>query len=322
MIRVGVLGCANIARRSLMPAFEAHPAFQLVALGSRRPEAAAAVVELYGCRATSYEDLVLSEDVDLIYCPLPTGLHYPWVSRCLANGKHVLCEKSLACSQEQGQELVSCARANGRFLMESFQFRFHNQNIYVKELLAQGKIGAVRNVAIRFGFPPFPDGAKNIRYSHELGGGALLDAGAYTAKAASFLLGEDLSVMAATSWTKPGVGVDLGGSAQLLSNDGVSVQTSWGFDNHYQCGYDIWGSKGVISTRRAFTAPPGFPAEVVVCTPEGECRQSFPDNHFQKLLTHVASKVSSASFEGEYRECLTQGRLVGEIARRAGIGAV
>jgi hypothetical protein len=82
------------------------------------------------------------------------------------------------------------ARERHLLLMESFQFRFHAQNLYVKQLLRERAIGPLRQVVVRFGIPPFPEGSANIRYSKELGGGALLDNGAYTLKAASYLLGD------------------------------------------------------------------------------------------------------------------------------------
>ena len=98
MIRVGILGCASIARRSLIPAFAGHPAFKVALVASRDPAGVAAVAGQYGCGTCTYDELVGSADVDLVYCPLPTGLHHAWVKRCLEAGKHVLCEKSLACS--------------------------------------------------------------------------------------------------------------------------------------------------------------------------------------------------------------------------------
>ena len=319
-IKVGILGCASIAKRSLAPAFAVHPAFRLTAIASRTAEKATDFATQYGARSCSYEELVAAGDVDLIYCPLPTGLHAEWVAKCLQAGKHVLCEKSLACTYEDVSRLVELARARHLLLMESFQFRFHAQNIYVKQLLSEGAIGPLRQVAIRFGIPPFPEGAANIRYSKELGGGALLDNGAYTLKAASYLLGEDLTVLAAMDDInrpeKDGVGddVDLTGAIMLRTADGVPVQTAYGFSHFYQNGYEIWGKDGKITTTRAFTARADFAAPVILETRTGRTEKTFQDDHFANLLTHVADLIANDTFEEEYRQNLLQARLLADTA--------
>ena len=316
VVRVGILGCASIARRSLVPAFAAHSSFSVAAVASRTCEKAAELARTCGARPTTYDELVSAPDVDLVYCPLPTGLHHFWVKRCLLAGKHVLCEKSLACTAAEAFELVELARARGLFLMESFQFRFHAQNVRVRQLLDSGKIGKIRQVSVRFGFPPFPDGPANIRYHRELGGGALLDAGAYAVKATQFILGPQLEVVSASSWTDPGAEVDLGGSISFRASDGAVSHAAYGFDNFYRCGYDIWGSRGVISTTRAFTARSGFHAPVSVETDEGTTVETFDDDHFARMLDHVAASIRAGTFETELEDCRLQAALL-QAAREA-----
>lgn len=319
-IRIGILGCASIAKRSLAPAFAAHSHFDVVAIASRTTEKAAEFAAKYGARPCSYDELVAAEDVDLVYCPLPTGLHAEWVAKCLLADKHVLCEKSLACTYEEVSHLVDLARTHNLLLMESFQFRFHAQNLYVKKLLQEGAVGPLRQVLIRFGIPPFPEGSSNIRYSKELGGGALLDNGAYTLKAASYLLGNDLTVLAAMNdinrFDKNGIGddVDLTGSIMLRTADGVSVQTAYGFSHFYQNGYEVWGKDGKITTTRAFTARPDFAAPVILETREGRKEQTFQDDHFMNLLSHIADCLAGGTFEEEYQQNLLQARLLAASA--------
>lgn len=330
MIRVGVLGCASIARRSLAPAFMKHKGFQLVAVASRSYEKAKAFIatlepslgkdkskELY---PLTYDELINSSDIDLIYCPLPTGMHFEWVGKSLKAGKHVLCEKSLASNLKEVEHLISLAREHRRFLMESFQFRFHAQNLYVKDLLARNSIGPLRQVVVRFGIPPFPDGASNIRYSAELGGGALLDNGAYTVKCATYLLGYDIDVLAAMiGGHNPSLGnVDLTGSIMMRAGD-VAIQTSYGFDHFYQNSYEIWGKDGKISTVRAFTAREDFAAPVILETKNGRNIKEFNDDHFARLLDYVYREINSGTFDREYCECLSQARTLELVAKVGGI---
>lgn len=320
-INVGILGCAAIAKRSLAPAFAAHSLFELKAIASRTMEKAVAFASPFGVHPCSYDELVSADDVDLIYCPLPTGLHAEWVEKCLVAGKHVLCEKSLTCTYDDVVRLVELAEARNLLLMESFQFRFHAQNLYVKKLLDEGVIGPLRQVVVRFGIPPFPEGIKNIRYSKSLGGGALLDDGAYTLKAASYLLGNDLTVLAAINdidrTDKDGIGddVDLSGAIMLRTRSGVPVQTAYGFSHFYQNGYEIWGKNGKITTTRAFTARSDFAAPVILETNEGREERKFQDDHFANMLTHIASIMEIGDFKNEYEQDVLQAKLLSDVCK-------
>jgi len=318
-IRVGILGCAQIARRSLAPAFSAHAAFDLVAVASRSSVKAAEFISNLAMsadavRPLSYDELVLAPDIDLVYCPLPTGMHHEWVLRALNAGKHVLCEKSLGCNYTEVKDMVEVARANKRFLMESFQFRFHAQNLYVKDLLAQGTIGSVRQLLVRFGIPPFSDGSMNIRYKKALGGGALLDNGAYTVKCATYLLGDRVKVLSAVLGGHVAElgDVDRAGTMMLLAGD-VPVQTAYGFDHFYQNGYELWGTKGKITTTRAFTARKDFAAPVIVETNKGRIIRECVDDHFARLLDYLATVIPSGKYEVEYAECLQQAKILDTV---------
>jgi hypothetical protein len=384
-IHFGILGCANIAIRSLMPAIAAHPACRLAAVASRDQAKAAPLAAQYACRAVSYDELVADPAIDAVYVPLPTGLHFEWVMKALAAGKHVLCEKSLGCTADEVRQMVELARRKHLLLMETFQFRFHSQHAVVKELLASGLLGEIRCFRSSFGFPPFADGARNIRYQKALGGGALLDAGAYTIKAATFMLSGDFNaeaqrrrggegcfnaeaqrrrggegcfnaetqrrrggegnadcnlalheasckscnpgknnaetfrVKAATLRYTPEHEVDVGGAICLEHASGVPIQTAFGFDNFYQCNYEIWGSRGKLTAKRAFTAPPGFAPEIVIETAAGaEVRTLPPDDHFANMLTHFTATIRSGAFDAEYQECLTQADLLGQALELAG----
>lgn len=317
-LRIGILGCANIAVRSLIPEIFRHPGFELVAVASRTPEKADPLARQYGCKALNYIEMVEHPGIDAIYIPLPTGLHAEWVSQCLAAGKHVLCEKSLGCTLNEVQDMITLARAKRLLVMENFQFRFHSQHSAVKEILCSGKLGDIRCFRSSFGFPPFADGSANIRYQKDLGGGALLDAGAYTIKATTFMMGKTFQVKAATLRLSPEYGVDLGGSIYLEDCEGLVSETAFGFDNFYQCNYEVWGSKGKLTAKRAFTAPPGLAPEIVVETAAGVEVKTLPaDNHFNNMLIHFSDTIRCGAYEDEYEENLTQARLIQQVKEMA-----
>lgn len=295
IIRIGVLGCANIASRYVVPAILNLPnLFELTAVASRNYKKAKKFTE--GLEVTifdSYDKLISSSCVDAVYIPLPNALHYKWIRSALKNKKHVLVEKSLACSLNEVIELTELANEGKLALVENFQFRFHSQLSEIKEIVRSGVIGNVRNIRSSFGFPPFED-SNNIRYSSDLGGGALLDAGAYPIKLAQELLGDKVSVDSAVL-NYNGYDVDIWGAAQLSCKEkGIPVQASFGFDNFYQCSLEIWGSKGMITAERIFTSPPGVEANIVIKNQDGTSIRCLPaESHFENMLTYFHSIIDN-----------------------------
>lgn len=310
-IRIGVLSCADIADRLMIPAIKASGKFELVAVASRDVAKAQAFAQKFECEAIgSYEELVARPDIEAIYVPLPTGMHAEWGAKILQAGKHVLLEKSLATTLDEAQHLVALAQEKGLALKENFMFQYHSQHKFVFDLLANDAIGAIRSFRSSFGFPPFKD-ATNIRYSKALGGGALLDAGAYTLKAARWFLGDSLQVKAA-SLVFEGKEVDIHGTAYALNDAGIAAELAFGFDHFYQCSYEIWGSKGKITATRAFTAAPGFQPTVIV-ERQGEREEHLlpADNHFVNLLQDFADFCQNPSnFAHEYEALVAQASLI------------
>ena len=312
VIRIGVLGCAKIADRSIIPTIQSMDEFELVAVASRTLAKAKKYAKKFNCEAIEgYQDLVERDDIDALYIPLPIGLHHEWVVRSLENEKHVLCEKSLAINYESALKMVESARANAKVLMENFMFVHHSQHKFVLDQLKNGEIGEIRCFRSSFGFPPFPK--NNIRYIKALGGGALLDAGTYTLKASQFILQEELRVKAAHLTIDPAGDVDLFGGALLTSKSGIITEIAFGFDNYYQCNYEVWGSKGKITSERAFTAGPGIRPRVIIEKQDEKHEFILPeDNHFINIFTHFYNSIVLKKLENNYEELLTQAKLLSE----------
>lgn len=317
-IRIGVLGGANIAKRSIIPEIvRLNQHFELSGIASRdlikaNELAAMFTTSSYG----SYEGLIDSEKLDALYIPLPNSMHYKYAKKALNKGIHVLVEKSLACSLDEVKELVDLAKTNNLLLMENFQFRFHSQLNYLKDFLDSKEIGEIRALKAVFCFPPFPD-QDNIRYQKELGGGALLDAGAYTVKISSLLLGNQLKVEAASLITPPNHEVDIWGSAYLVDQtSGISSSCIFGFDHYYQCGIEVIGSKGKLSTNRLFTARDNY-EPIYEIEVNGEKKQRIvleKDNHFRNMLMAFYNKTSDdQAKEEENKQNLIQAALIQAI---------
>jgi predicted dehydrogenase len=305
-LRVGILGCANIAIRYLAPAFQNHQHFELVAFAGRNLIKTKEISKKFNCEAIlSYQLLINRNDIDLIYIPLPNSLHCEWVIKSLRANKHVLCEKSLGCNYEEVEAMVFESRKNNKLLIENFQFRFHSQHQFVKEL--------IRSFRSSFGFPPFID-PQNIRYKSKLGGGALLDAGAYTIKATQFMMGDSFIVKAANLNISVDRNVDIFGGIYMQNDLGEFAELSFGFDNFYQCNYEIWGSIGKIIATRAFTAAPGFEPVVIIEKQDNIESIKLPqDDHFSNLLTHINKCIELNDFEAENLQNLQQAKNIKQV---------
>src|SRR5215210_2331101 len=173
-LRWGILGTARIAD-SLVQAIKLSNNSELTAIASRDPALAQAWARDRDVPLTfgSYDEMLASDAIDAVYIPLPNALHKEWVIRAAQKGKHVLCEKPLATSAQDAEEMIAAAEKNGVKLMEAFMYRFHPQTVRVKELVTEGVVGQVKIVRSSFGF--YLDRPNDVRWSKELGGGALLD---------------------------------------------------------------------------------------------------------------------------------------------------
>jgi predicted dehydrogenase len=315
-VRIGVLGFASIAQKAIIPAIKDLPEFfEFIGVGTRTEEKKQEIINSGFDAFVPYEQIISKDIIDALYIPLPNAMHYQWVKVALESGLHVLVEKSLGCNLKEVEELNQLAQEKKLVLIENFQFRFHSQLDYIKDVLARGILGEIRSIRSSFGFPPFSD-SNNIRYQEKLGGGALLDAGAYPMKLAYLFLGKEIEVISATSTKQYNSEVDIWGGGMIQQTNGSGfLQFAFGFDHFYQCNMEIWGSLGKLSTNRIFTAPPGYSPEVQIETAKGiEKIQLDSDNHYQNMLRHFWNCTQNQELcEEEYSQNYIQAKLLEEF---------
>ena len=315
-VRIGVLGFASIAQKAIIPAIKDLPEFfEFIGVGTRTEEKKQEIINSGFDAFVPYEQIISKDIIDALYIPLPNAMHYQWVKVALESGLHVLVEKSLGCNLKEVEELNQLAQEKKLVLIENFQFRFHSQLDYIKDVLARGILGEIRSIRSSFGFPPFSD-SNNIRYQEKLGGGALLDAGAYPMKLAYLFLGKEIEVISATSTKQYNSEVDIWGGGMIQQTNGSGfIQFAFGFDHFYQCNMEIWGSLGKLSTNRIFTAPPGYSPEVQIETAKGiEKIQLDSDNHYQNMLRHFWNCTQNQELcEEEYSQNYIQAKLLEEF---------
>ena len=284
-IKIGVMGCANIAKKSFIPSIlKLDKYFELAAVASRDKHKANLFANEFACKPLySYEDLINFKDLDAIYIPLPTGLHAEWVNKCLESKIHVYAEKSIAMNSSESSLMIKNAKKNSVALMEGYMFQYHSQHKYIKDLIASKLIGSPRFINSSFGFPEFKEA--NFRYDNEIGGGVVMDAAGYPLRAIHDFFGKSMSVKSSTLSFSKKYNTSMWGSAFLSNDSGLGAAISFGFDNYYQCRYEIWGSLGKIIVNKAFTPGEDFePLIIIEKDNQSEVMTLEADNHFVKSL--------------------------------------
>jgi xylose dehydrogenase (NAD/NADP) len=252
-LRWGILGCARITRRGLVPGIRASGAGVLHALASRDPATARARAAEFGIPRAhdSYEALLEDPDVDAVYIPLPNELHRPWVIAAADAGKHVLCEKPLALDGPEAEGMVAHCRDRGVLLMEAFMWRHQPRALQLRRLIREGAIGALRLIRSSFSFPI---AAGDWRLDPARGGGALWDVGCYGVSAARFFAGAEPADVRSIAHVGP-TGVDLTLTALLEFPGGVLATVDCSFEQPYRCSCELVGTRGVIEVPDAFLPP-------------------------------------------------------------------
>jgi predicted dehydrogenase len=316
---MGVMGCADIARRRMLPAMAASTDIEITAIASRDAGRAEELARRYGGRPVhGYTRLLERDDVDAVYIPLPAALHAEWVEAGLRSGRHVLAEKPLTTDATRTRQLWSLAAARGLALMENVMFVHHRQHAAVRRLLTEGAIGELRAFHAAFAIPRLPD--HDIRYRAELGGGALWDVGVYPVRAAMHYLGDGLDVIGAMLVTVPRWRVHTSGAALLHTPSGISAHLTFGLDHAYRSALELWGSTGRLVLDRAFT-PPADHRPVLRIERSGGTEEVWlePDDQVANTLTTFVTAVRVGAAPDEV--CLYQASLLDGVRARAGTRA-
>ena len=315
--RFGILGTGSIVGKYAQ-ASRLLPGLELIAIASRdgaRAQAAAAklgIPQAYG----GYEQLLADPRVDAVIVALHNGLHCEWTCRALAAGKHVLCEKPLACSACEAEQMFAAAHANQRWLLEAFMYRFHPQMPEVFRRVRAGEVGRVLQInSHRMSQGREPG---NMRYRPEAGGGALLDIGCYCVSFSQAVAGGEPRHVTASAHFDPATGVDLTLTGTLVFKDAVSAQFCCSFESEPSYSAEIVGTTGRILIPNPWM-PPSWPSAItVVRAGQNETVCLTPSTAPAHVLTSFALELA------HFADCIQQNRAPtfppGDDAERASLG--
>jgi xylose dehydrogenase (NAD/NADP) len=242
-VRFGFLSTARINRALLAGAGETDAA-DVVAVASRDQHRAEEYAHEHGIERAfgSYDELLADPDLEAIYISLPNSLHVEWSVRALEAGKHVLVEKPFDRQPEEVVRAFDAAERAGLVLMEAFMYRHHPQTKKLKEVVASGAIGELRQLRSSFSFTL--GDPEDVRMTPDLDGGSLMDLGCYCVSISRLLAGEPEHVVGRQR-TGP-TGIDLGFAGVLEFAGGVLAEFHCAFDLPGEAALEAIGSKGRV----------------------------------------------------------------------------
>lgn len=203
-LRWGILGTGGIARSFTSDLL--LTGHSVTAVGSRSQESADAFAAQFGIEHAhpSYEALVESDEVDVIYVSTPHPFHAANATLALNAGKHVLVEKPFTLNEAEARAVVELAAEKGLVVLEAMWTRWLPHMVRIRELIASGALGELRSL-IADHDQKLPTNPEHRLQNPELGGGALLDLGIYPVSFAWDLFGAPASTYALSSPTATGV---------------------------------------------------------------------------------------------------------------------
>jgi predicted dehydrogenase len=191
-VRYAVVGLGWIAQEVVLPAFKNAKNSELAALVTDDPVKAEELGKKYQVSQTmeyaGYDGLLRSGFIDAVYIALPNNMHKDYAVRAARAGIHVLCEKPMADSVAECEEMIHAAERNDVRLMIAYRLHFEPANLKAIEMIKEGEIGEPRIFSSVFS-QQVTEG--NVRLKKSLGGGPLMDMGVYQINGSRYLFQDE-----------------------------------------------------------------------------------------------------------------------------------
>lgn len=277
------MGTAGIAKACTIPGMKQAENCELYAIGGRTPEKVDAYKEEFGFKKAYYslDDLLADAEIEAVYIPLSNDLHYEWVMKAVQAKKHVLCEKPLAPTPAQMQEMFAAAKENGVLLMEAFAYLHSPLQIAMKEEIASGKLGEICYIESQFTTSYY--NLSNIRMRKETFGGATYDLGVYNTSQILFMMGKKPEkIQAIADYSKEMI--DVHTNAILTYGENCRASMTCGMELAKEQDrridrFGVYGTEGKLECTAAFNQQGELRYTITIGEQEETKTVSVPDNY-------------------------------------------
>lgn len=285
-MKIGVLGTGNIVK-IVAKTLEQMEQIERYAIASRTQERAVQAAKEYGFAKAygSYEELVLDQEVELVYIATPHSRHYEDMKLCIQNKKPVLCEKAFTMNSKQAHEIKELSGKEGVFVAEAIWTRYMPSRNLIQQTLDSGIIGKVSTLTANLSYVI----SQNYRIvAPELAGGALLDVGVYGLNFAMMHFGTDIErIESSVQFTD--TGVDGMESITLFYKDGRMAVLTHGIYARSDRKGIFYGDKGYMIVENI-----NNPQKISVYDTD------------DMLLKQIDIPEQISGYEYEFMECMDQ----------------
>lgn len=247
-IRFGLVGAGSIAQ-AYAQAFSQTDVATLVAIADVRLDAATAMAEAAKCNAfTSYSEMMAETDLDAVVVCTPPSTHPEICIDLVQQGKHVLCEKPFSIQVKDAIAMKNAAQASGVLLTMASKFRYADDMIRAKSIVASGILGEV--VLLENAFTARVDMSNRWNSDPSIsGGGVLIDNGTHSVDIMRYFLGPLVDIQAVEGKRVQGLAVEdtVRIFAHSVSGAMGNVDLSWSINKELDYYLRIYGSNGTIS---------------------------------------------------------------------------
>jgi len=203
-----IVGLGSLAINQILPAFAKCEQSKVTALVSGHPDKARKLAARYGVAEKSlytydtFDRLRDNPEVDIVYIVLPNGMHAEYTMRAAKAGKHVLCEKPMANTPGDCQQMIDACRQANRLLMIAYRLHYEPYNQALIKVVRDREFGPLKVVLADAGFS-IGDPTQWRLNKQMAGGGSLMDIGIYALNASRYLTGEEPIEVHAMEYTTP-----------------------------------------------------------------------------------------------------------------------